>query len=543
MSAPSTNSTDTAAAPAAPALPAPTGLARLVMRRAAWVGAATLLLVALLGLQRASDSIVDEADAAMGLAEVVARLGNLGQTNDRDAIEQLRVLQVQAPLRHLELRVHDNNSRLLLAPTLPPPAAAPLELIYRLHRQLAQEADRRLVTWQVVRPAGRSWTVSLSASHESERREAIDDLLGMLTLLGLGIAALLLVMKANVRHALRPLAAVLQAIRGIESTDRRAVDAVRSLPSMPMRELDVIASALRHLAQALDDATEQRRQLSQKVLSLQEDERAHLARELHDEFGQRLTALRLDTAWLQRQLAEPSSTAAPGAPRASPRQLLGVVDDMAARCAEVQADIRDMLVRLRPLGPGSGQGDVAWQDVIDQLEGLVDGWRDTATRTGAGEHTEYTFRCEVVGKAPVDLPRQLALTLYRLSQEALTNIARHAQARSAVLTLRWQADAAGGSPSTQLGTGTAATNDNMRSAGTIGTVHWSIEDDGTGIDDTVRAMRRGNGLGGMQERVWALGGQWRLGRPRQAGRPDHPGLLLSAALPVASKESHDHAHP
>jgi two-component system sensor histidine kinase UhpB len=361
--------------------------------------------------------------------------------------------------------------------------------------------------------------VSLTASHESERREALDDLLGMLALLGLGITALLLVMQANVRHALRPLAALLQAIRGIESTDQRAVDAVRSLPSMAMRELDVIAAALRHLALALDEASEQRRQLSQKVLSLQEDERAHLARELHDEFGQRLTALRLDTAWLQRQLATP---ARPDTPPASPEQLAGVVDDMAARCAEVQADIRDLLVRLRPLGPGSGQGNVGWLDIVDQLEGLIESWRGSASRAGDGERTSYELRCEVLGDAPVDLPRPLALTVYRLSQEALTNIARHARARHAVLTLRWQADRAA-SPATRDG------------QHTVGILHWSVEDDGTGIDDPVTAMSRGNGLGGMQERVWALDGQWRLGRAHTGGTPDRPGLLLSATMHVSAQ--------
>jgi two-component system sensor histidine kinase UhpB len=512
------------ALPATTHQPAPTGLASQVMRRAAWVGLATLSLIAVTGLQRAGDNIVDEVDAAMGLAEVVARLGQLGQTEDREAIDQLRALQVQAPLRHLELRVHDSSGRLLLAPPPQAPAPAPLDLVYRLHRDLTHRVDRRLVAWPVARPAGKLWTVSLSASHESERREALDNLLGMLGVLGLGIATLLLVMQANVRHALRPLSALLQAIRGIESTDQRAMDAVRSLPRMPMRELDVIAAALRHLAQALDDTSEQRRQLSQKVLSLQEDERAHLARELHDEFGQRLTALRLDTAWLQRQLAPPAT---PEAPRATGQQLARVVDDMAARCAEVQADIRDLLVRLRPLGSASGQGDVPWVDFVDQLEGLVDGWRDSASRAADGEPTRYEFHCEVVGTAPDSLPRPLALATYRLSQEALTNVARHARASRAVLTLRWQS-------------GATATVPDRPGASAAPTLHWSMEDDGAGIDDPVKAMSRGNGLGGMQERVWALDGQWRLGRASSDAPADRPGLTLRAILPVTTMDSHDH---
>ena len=94
---------------------------------------------------------------------------------------------------------------------------------------------------------------------------------------------------------------------------------------MPIGELQAIATALRELANALEGAEQQRRVLSQQVLTLQEDERQRIARELHDEFGQRLTALRADAAWLARRIGQDPqahavvSAMAPNAKRCSAR--------------------------------------------------------------------------------------------------------------------------------------------------------------------------------------------------------------------------------
>ena len=144
---------------------------------------------------------------------------------------------------------------------------------------------------------------------------------------------------------------LLQAIAGIEGHDARQVQA---LPTMPTRELESLAAALRHLGAALDQAEAQRRQLSQQMLTLQEDERARLARDLHDEFGQRLTALRVDAAWLARQVAGDA-------------RLQQVVDGMAQQCALVQADIHQVHAAL-PNVPILGMGGVAsGRDALEMI--------------------------------------------------------------------------------------------------------------------------------------------------------------------------------
>ena len=335
------------------------------MRRAGLVGVLVLLLAVVLGLARMGDDIDDEVDAAMTLAAVMARLGQLGQTDDRSALESLRAMQAEQPLRHLALQVHAQDGTLLLGPPQQAPSPAAWRWLLQLHQDWLSAPDDRRVAWPVPRADGSRWTVSLAASHDSERREAMGSLLDMLALLLLCVGGLLAVMHWNVRRAFAPLGRLLQAIAGIEGHDARQVQA---LPPMPTRELESLAAALRHLGAALDQAEAQRRQLSQQVLTLQEDERTRLARDLHDEFGQRLTALRVDAAWLARQVAGDA-------------RLQQVVDGMAQQCALVQADIRSLLTRLQPFGPpdsAARPGVAAVENLargLALLQALVDSWQ------------------------------------------------------------------------------------------------------------------------------------------------------------------------
>jgi two-component system, NarL family, sensor histidine kinase UhpB len=486
---------------------APLDLPRLVMRRALGVSLCAMLLAAVLGLLRANQNIEEEVDAAMGLAQVVARLGALPQLDDREAMRQLREALAAGPVRHLDLTLHDAHGHVLLRPAPPDTDAdaSPLAALYTLHRAWRSEPDRRRAAWTIPRPTGGAWTISLTPSHESERVEALSNLAAALALLLASIALLLAVMAWNVRRAFRPLAGLLAAIERMEHRDGLGV---QHLPTMPIRELEAIAAALRHLVQALDGAEAGRRVLSQKMLTLQEDERSHLARELHDEFGQRLTALRLDAAWLTRQLA--------GRPEAQ-----AVAQAMADRCGEVQRDIRDLLLRLRPLGPVGAEppdAPLSLARLAQLLQDLVQGW----PRGGLQIELRLLHSAGSTPPRPLTpaeseqtaLPRGLALAVYRLSQEAVTNAARHAHARGICLELRLQ-DEPMASP--QPGT----------------CLIWTATDDGIGIDRPAEATPRGNGLAGMQERVWALGGTWSWGRPDRPA-PGGPGLQLRARLPLAA---------
>jgi two-component system sensor histidine kinase UhpB len=113
----------------------------------------------------------------------------------------------------------------------------------------------------------------------------------------------------------------------------------------------------------------------------------------------------------------------------------------------------------------------------------------------------------------------MVLTLYRISQEALTNVARHAQATRATLQLT------------------------LLRAGDAIEIEWQVSDDGVGLDTLEAAQQRGDGLAGIRERVWAFGGD--LQCAAAVGAPAvKPGLVLRALFQfklAPSQELHESA--
>ena len=204
------------------------------------------------------------------------------------------------------------------------------------------------------------------------------------------------------------------------------------------------------------------RELSARVLEAREEEKTLIARELHDELGQMLTALKMDLAWLRERL--PPEDAAMGAKAGQMNELL---DRTVASVRRISADLRPLM--LDDLG------------LHDAIAWLVE---DFSSRSG------IECRLQMPGDGGLDgVDRTVATTMYRVLQESLTNIARHSQARNAWVVLE-----AGGS-----------------------TLQMEIEDDGRGIADSDLARPRSLGLKGMRERVAYLGGRVELARAPRGG--------------------------
>jgi two-component system sensor histidine kinase UhpB len=480
------NPPEAARRPAAPG-PArrdrPLDLPRFVMRGALLVAGAFLLLSLGLGLVAAGGDTRAEVAAALALARVEQRLAAL-PADDAGALEALRAL---GTLRHVRLRVADAQGHALFDTA--PPAPGPV-LRWLLQRTLPDVGMGQTVSWSLPRPGDTLWTATLTADPQSEQREGLANLLGSFGLLAACSVLMLAVMRWHVRRAFRPLRSLLDAIAAIEHQDLAGVQA---LPPMPVRELEATSAALKQLAASLEQAEHGRRLLAHKVLTLQEDERQRIARDLHDEFGQRLTALRADAAWLQRRLAG----------MAAPADAAVVLASLGTRVGEIQRDVRGMLARLQPLGAeAEGAETAARLEML--LQALVAGW----SRDGVdGPRFEARVRADEPLEG-VALPRPLVLALYRISQEAFTNAARHADARCACIEVEIHA----GAPGERV-------------------VAWCAGDDGHGLAHPESALQRGNGLAGMQERVWALGGAFAWS---PAGAPPLVGLALRARLRCAA---------
>ncbi len=510
------------------------------MRRSALVVATTLLAALALGLHTATRDITEEQEGALALAHTLARLQVLSSQDAVAAQASLRNLrQGEHELRHLRLEVTDDTGRLLLRlgahdtptdtadPSLAARMGAPVqEAVLDIHRRLFPMPALPPQVQHLNRPDGAKWTLTLHASPESERLEALSgllDQLGVLCAMGIG---LLLMLRVNLGHALGPVATLLNGIGRLEKQDTKAL---RHLPPMPVQELEQIAAALRHLAESLDRAESRRRVLAHQLSELQESERQRIASDLHDELGQHLTALRLDLSWLQRQLeTAPDPTAGWLAPA------LGVTCSMTEHCRTLQRDLRNLLTRLRPFGHASeaergDDGRIDLGALQELIQALADSWHSSSREPVFQIDWELNLSGPTghrLDTAGISLEHGQALALFRLTQEALTNIARHAGARQALLRVDVKVEAQPDPAS-------------LPHARPALTIEWRCEDDGVGLPvpdsgDATTAMRRGNGLAGMQERVWLLGGQWHIGRSPALGglqlraRLTEPGTCLNA---------------
>jgi PAS domain S-box-containing protein len=202
-----------------------------------------------------------------------------------------------------------------------------------------------------------------------------------------------------------------------------------------------------------------RRELAARVLEAREEEKTLIARELHDELGQLLTALKMDLAWLRERLSD--------------QDLLQRADEMGQLLDRTVASTRRISADLRPL-------------MLDDL-----GLAEAATWLVDEFGRRSGVRCELTidGIAALEMSKAVATALYRALQESLTNIARHAGATQAWIGLRCQ----------------------------NGTITLEVVDDGRGIAVEEIAKPRSLGLKGMRERFSHLGGSFEVGRAPSGG--------------------------
>lgn len=449
-------------------------LTYVLLRRAAAISLACLLSVLLVAAWRAQSDVRQEglgAAEAAHLASLLAALQNVPGEALEAQLERLREIGRSGHLRHLHFTVEDAASGAVLAQSAADASSPAMQPFVWLLERFQRQPPAEVSDWVVARDDDRGFRVRLTTDPMSEQREAFDNALGFTGILLLYSVCLLVAMYWAVRHAFAPLRPILDTIAAFEREDYG-----RRLPPLPVRELDAIGRALNGLATALHDTQEERRLLSLKLLTLQEDERARIARELHDELGQSLTAMRADAAWLLRRTAGQA-------------ELHEVVAEMEQQCARVQQDIRNLLGWLGSGDEAPGSGAVPLAELI---ETLVDSWRRRP-----GQIAAYRLALDVDDGA---LPQGLALNLYRMTQEALTNVARHAAARNVMISLVARPGAE---------------------------VRWSVCDDGAGIPSFDDALQRGNGLAGIRERVWAHGGELEMA----SCVPSGDGLRLEARFP------------
>jgi signal transduction histidine kinase len=298
--------------------------------------------------------------------------------------------------------------------------------------------------------------------------EHIRDIINVALLMAIAIA---LFASLAIAHTLAPARSIVAALQRMAHGQYRI-----SLPRFRSMELSMIGQAVCDLGVRLEQAREHHAVLTRRLLEIRSDERRSLARELHDEFGQNLTAI----------LAFASTIEASGA---QDQDRTCVVQDarmISQATLRIMGCLRDTLDRLR-------HPPVEELGLEASLVSLVDSWRSPDAR-------RPVIQLDLRGDF-ADVRGIVASTAYRVVQECLTNSLRHGAARQILLRIE-------------------------RRSGTENALLICVEDDGGG-DAVCVAQSAGFGLTGIRERVAAVGGSLSIARATR-------GLNVAATIPMAA---------
>lgn len=277
---------------------------------------------------------------------------------------------------------------------------------------------------------------------------------------GIGVAMVVAEYFRKVRNELKTKNKALEI--GLEEKNRALEQANMALHEEIMER--------RQAERQLTEMNRQLRDLSARLHAIREEERTRIAREIHDVLGQQLTVLKMDIAWLNRKLTDESL-------REKAKAMLATAD-------ETLQSVRKLATELRP-------------GVLDDL-GLIAAieWqcREFESRTG--------IRCMLnTDLHDLDCAKEIATAVFRIFQETLTNILRHAQATEIVIAIR--------------------VNDNV--------LYVEISDNGRGIKQEEINNGRSLGLLGMKERMNMVGGELQI-----TGAPGK-GTMVKLVIPLQLK--------
>ncbi len=306
----------------------------------------------------------------------------------------------------------------------------------------------------------------------------------MLALSGLTIVALCVLIYFVIERALQPTKDVIAGLNRLAAGDLSA-----RLPQFRLVELQRIGDVFNELAAKLEATISERAGLARRLVEAQEHERRHLARELHDELAQSLSAMSATAASIK-------ATAVRECPALVPE-----ATSLTCTAADIMKVLRRIMHALRPQ-------EVDELGLLASLHGLIAEFNALAKGRTA-------FNLNIEGDLQI-LTLPISIHIYRIAQEGLTNAMKHAEASSVCVVLRILTK-----PTQASSTGDAI-------------VTLLVEDDGTHRvrepDDT-RGF--GFGLTGIRERVLALGGEMSFG-PRYDSRT---GTRLLVVLPLSASEA------
>ncbi|MDT4292155.1 histidine kinase [Methylomonas sp. MO1] len=418
-----------------------------------------LVLGGAIAVWQARQAVEKEVDASIHLALQLITLG-IADTPVFQQSDDLSRFSALRQTRHLSIQLQKPDGQLIhFAGENQPtnPEEMPPSWFIRLVK-----GDYPKVEHQLNMQDGKLLTLIIQAQPLDEITEVWQESVAFFASISLLTMLTFLAVNLVFNKSLKSIAVIVDALRLIETGQYR-----QQLPPFSTQEFDDIANAINHMTVELEKTRQENRALTQHSLAIQEEERQRLSQELHDEFGQSLTAIKVMAVTAAHRKADAAK----------------ITTTISEICDHLMTVVRSMMQQLHPLV-------LTELGLKATLEEMVNHWSER------NADLRLTIRCS---DAVDGLDKNLTIQVFRVIQECLTNVVRHAQAHSVTIDLE------------KLDLPQAC-------------LQLKVQDDGRGCD--LQTTSQGFGLLGIKERIKSLDGELQvLSRPGS-------GMLVNARIPL-----------
>ncbi len=416
-----------------------------------------LFLGSSIGMWQARKSVRNEVDASINLALQLIKIGvGTNKSHKTDLMFRLSSLE---ETRHLNIKLKKTSGEIINITQ----QAEPKEMNDRPPNWFINLVVSEYPTaeYQIQTINNNYLTLLIQANPLDEITEVWHETIAFFATLFLLVLLTFLAVHLVLNNALQAIQSIVDHLKGIETGNYQ-----HKLTSFSTQEFADIATAINHMVEVLDSTQKQNRALTQHSLQIQEQERQHLSQELHDEFGQSLTAIKVMAVAATHKGADTEQ----------------ITSSIIEICDHLMTVLRSMMKQLHPL-------ILTELGLKATLEDLLHHWEIKNT------NITFNLQCD---EAVDNIEQAKVIQIFRVIQESLTNIIRHAQASHANVSLDCQ------------------TTPDM--------LHLIINDNGQGCN--IDQVGSGFGLLGMQERINLLGGEFKL-----QSQPNK-GMQITAIIPL-----------
>ena len=392
-------------------------------------------------ISTARSTVRHEVESTAKLALNLINIAISSSSYEQDADKHLNLLNSLTELdqtRHLYIDIQSPNER--LTPNkdfnVQSNTNAPAWFV-----KLVQPPPTEIRQW-FYNPLVNPTAVIIRADPSDEIDETWNEVRNILNFLILFIILANILLYIAIGKYLSPIGKILDGLSGIEKGKYEL-----ELPSFHLPELNSISQQFNHMANVLLKSKEKNRTLTQRSLEIQEEERRHLAQELHDELGQTIAAIKAVAVAISKNENKDKI------------QLETSVNTIIEYSDHIYKVAKNMMHRLRP-------SILDELGLIKALQNMIDDWNGRQDEI----FCHFTF-----SNIPSDLSESLKINLFRIVQESLTNALKHSSATTVSISMK------------------KVTHEGESK------IILNIEDDGVGIDHSKTVT--GLGLSGMKERV------------------------------------------